>query len=95
MSIRAFSPDHPDFKGAYSTNRQAEMKKKLGGLSAKYEELFTPHAKAHGALYNRIALDLGGGEDRKQTSEVLLARAAAEGVMLKALAERLYNACRF
>ncbi|MEI7900671.1 MAG: glycoside hydrolase N-terminal domain-containing protein [bacterium] len=91
----ATSPEHPDFRGTYSTNRLAEMKKTLAGLRADYSALFAPHVKAHGALYHRVAIDLDGGADRQQTSEELLARAAKEGVMSKALAERLYNACRY
>ena len=91
----ATSPAHPDFRGAYPTNRLPEMKQALAGLRPDYAALFAPHAKAHGALYNRVAIDLGGGADRLLTSEELLARAARDGVMSKALAERLYNACRY
>jgi hypothetical protein len=91
----AFSPEHPDFRGAYSTNRLAEMKQALTQLRPDYSQLFAPHVKAHGALYNRVSLDLGGGDDRRLTSEELLARATKEGTMSKALAERLYNACRY
>ena len=91
----AFSPAHPDFRGAYPTNRLPEMKQALAGLRPDYAALLAPHAKAHGALYNRVAIDLGGGADRRLTSEELLARAARDGMMSKALAERLYNACRY
>jgi alpha-L-fucosidase 2 len=91
----AFSPEHPDFRSAYSTNRIVEMKQVLSCLPSDYERLLTPHAQAHGALYHRVSLDLGGGDDRQLTSEDLLARAARDGVMPKALAERLYNACRY
>jgi hypothetical protein len=91
----AYSPDHPDFQGAYTTNRLAEMKRTLSRLRPDYAKLLAPHAKAHGALYNRVSLDLGGGEDRQLISEELLARAVKDGTMSKALAERLYNACRY
>ena len=57
------------------------MKKTLARLRPDYAHLFAPHAKAHGALYNRVSLDLGGGEDRRLTSEELLARAAKDSAM--------------
>lgn len=91
----AFSPENPYFKGEYTTNNLPEMKQLLAGLQSDYVKLFTPHAKEHGALYNRVSVDLGGGADRLLSSEELLARAASEGTMSKALAERLYNACRY
>lgn len=91
----AFSAENPYFRSGYPTNHLPEMKKTLKGLLPDYNKLFTPHVDAHGALYNRVSLDLDGGEDRFLTSEELLSRAASEGTMSKALAERLYNACRY
>ena len=91
----AFSPEHPDFHDVCVTDRLPEMKKRLADLRPDYVALFAPHAKAHGELYNRVCLDLAGGEDRRLTSEDLLARAAKAGTMSRALAERLYNACRY
>jgi alpha-L-fucosidase 2 len=91
----AFSPENPYFRTGYTTNQLHAMKKTLTDLQSDYHKLFTPHIKAHGELYNRVSLDLGGGKDRLQTSEELLARAVSERAMSKALAERLYNACRY
>jgi hypothetical protein len=91
----AFSPEHPNFRSGIVTSRLPEMKGALSRLTPDYDQLFAPHAKEHGALYGRVALDLNGGEDRSATSEELLSRAAAEGVMSHALAERLYHACRY
>ncbi|WP_197231307.1 glycosyl hydrolase family 95 catalytic domain-containing protein [Novipirellula artificiosorum] len=92
----AYSPNHPDLKLPHATNRLPGMKETLAGLQPDYEKLFVPHAQAHGSLYNRIQLDLGGDRElRNLTSEELLARAAKQGMMSNALAERLYNACRY
>jgi hypothetical protein len=91
----AYSPDHPDYRRYPVTNRLPEMRAKLAGLPADYGRLFAPHAQAHGALYHRVRLDLGGGDDRRLNSAELLDRAAREGTMARALAERLYNACRY
>jgi alpha-L-fucosidase 2 len=91
----AFSSENPYFKSGYTTNQLPEMKKSLDLLQTDYDKLFAPHVMAHGALYNRISIDLGGAEDRLLTSEELLERSAREGTMSKALAERLYNACRY
>ena len=89
------SPDNPIYRNGVKTNLLPEMKPVLASLPADYAKLFAPHARAHGKLYQRVAIDLDGGLDRQLTSEELLARAAKEGMMPKALAERLYNACRY
>ena len=89
------SPENPIYRDPRQANPLPEMKKFLSGLSADYAVLLAPHAKAHGILYGRVAIDLGGGQDRQITSEELLARAAKENKMPKALAERLYNGCRY
>jgi len=91
----AYSQENPCFKGDYTTNWLPEMKQTLSRLKPDYQTLFTPHIKLHRALYSRTTIDLDGGADRKQTSEELLERSVREGVMPKALAERLYNACRY
>ena len=91
----AWSPENPIYRDAQQANPLPKMKDFLSGLVADYAELLAPHARAHGMLYGRVAIDLGGGQDRQATSEELLARAAKENTMSKALAERLYNACRY
>jgi hypothetical protein len=77
----AYSPDNPDFSGTPVTNRIPEMTRTLSGLKPDYAALFAPHARAHGALYDRIALNLDGGDDRQMSSEDLLARADWDGAM--------------
>jgi len=64
-------------------------------LPASYDALMKPHAVAHGELFNRVQLDLQGGEDRKLASEVLLDRAAERGELSPALVERMYDAGRY
>ena len=70
---------------------QAELRK----LPKTYDALFRPHAKAHGEIFNRVTLDLGGGADRALPSEVLLDRAAKEGKPSPALLEKMYDAGRY
>jgi len=67
----------------------------LEKLPADYDKLFAPHAKAHAGLFDRVRLDLGGGEDRYRTGEELLDKAAREGRPSPALLERMYDAGRY
>ncbi len=71
-----------------------QLKESLAGMRADYDALFAPHAKAHGALFNRVTLDLGGA-DRARTVEELLDRAKAEKTLPTALAEKMYDAGRY
>lgn len=85
---------------AYLTNEDAaallpQLKQSLENVSASYDELLRPHAKAHGALFNRVTLDLGGGAERAKTSEELLDLAAKEKRLPAALAEKMYGAGRY
>jgi len=91
----AYSPKHPDFGPGHRTNLLAYMKKHLAGLTANYDTLLKPHIELHGKLFNRVKIDLGGGNDRLTSSEVLLKRAADTSRMPLALTERMYNACRY
>lgn len=91
----AYSREHPDFGPGHKTNRLPEMREHLAALSSDYGALLRPHAKVHGELFSRVALDLGGGEERKLGSEELLEHAATAGRMSHALMERMYDACRY
>jgi len=91
----AFSPEHPDFGPGHDTNRLPKMKRHLAGLTSDYDVLLRPHAAVHAELFSRVSLDLGGGVDRRTSSEILLARAAEEGRASPALIERMYDACRY
>lgn len=67
----------------------------LGDVPTDYGRLLTPHASEHGALFNRVTLDLGGGADRARTSEDLLEVAGREQRLPAALTEKLYDAGRY
>lgn len=89
------SPENPDFGKSDSSRGILAMKEAMARLPADYARLFESHVQVHGALYNRVRLDLDGGADRGMSSEELLAQAVNEGRLSKALAERMYNACRY
>jgi len=72
-----------------------QVKQSVAGLPADYATLFTPHAEAHGALFNRVKLDVGGGADRARSTEHLLDVAAAENRLPPALLEKMYDAGRY
>ncbi len=91
----AYSPGHPDFAPGYKTHLIADMKRDLQGNSASYETLLAPHARAHGALFRRVSLDLKAGSERTLSSERLLQQAVQKQTMSPALTERLYDACRY
>lgn len=90
--VWAFSPKHPDFVNGYSKNKLNEIEKHLNGLPKNYSTLFKPHAKVHGDLFSRVKLNLG---ESKATSEEMLDTAVKKGTMSPALAEKLYDACRY
>ena len=53
------------------------LKQRLLALPADYRKLLRPRDAAHGEIFNRTTLDLGGGDDRQQTTEKLLIDAQA------------------
>ena len=72
-----------------------KIKSALAQMPADYATLFKPHAKAHGAIFSRVSLDLGGGADREKSSEELLETAATENRLPPALLEKMYDAGRY
>lgn len=72
-----------------------QLVESLKVLNADYDALFLPHRKQHAALFDRVSLDLGGGEDRAKTSEELLAIAVREKRLPAALAEKIYDGGRY
>ena len=91
----AHSPRHPDFARGVTTDRRDEIRKALAALPADYAALFAPHAKAHGELFNRVVIDLGGGSDRNKSTDELLDIAAKEDRLPLALLEKMYDAGRY
>jgi len=85
---------------AYRTAEDAsalmpKIKESLAAVPADYAALLAPHAKAHGGLFNRVTLDLGGGEERNQPTEALLDLAAREKRLPAALLEKMFDAGRY
>ncbi len=103
----AYSPDNPEFaKETATTSQRAgkeyrsqwmkRLKESLAGLPAEYDALFLPHAKAHGEIFNRVTVDLGGTPaERGLATEPLLALAKKENRLPAALLERMYDAGRY
>jgi alpha-L-fucosidase 2 len=71
-----------------------EMKSSLATLPADYAKLLDGHAKVHGALFNRMRLDIGGGADHQRTTEELLANSSFEKPN-RALIEKEFDAGRY
>ena len=64
-------------------------------LPGRYQTLLQSHAKAHGELFKRVTLDLGGGDDRHTPTEELFARAETGKEVPPALMEKIYDAGRY
>jgi len=71
-----------------------EMKHSLEELPADYDLLLDGHAKLHGELFNRMRLDLGGGDDHQRTTEELLELSSYEHPN-RALIEKEFDAARY
>ena len=71
-----------------------DMKNFLADLPADYKTLLKRHVKIHGELFNRMRLDLGGGEDHKLTTEELLVKSTNENLN-NALIEKQFDAGRY
>ncbi len=70
------------------------MKNTLADLPADYVRLLERHAAVHGALFNRMRLDLGGSADSQRTTEELLASSTNEDPS-RALTEKVFDAGRY
>lgn len=89
------SPQNPRFAEPVVTNRQPELRNQLAALPLSYETLLAPHAKTHGELYRRVSLKLEDEGNAERSSESLLKICAEQKVFPNAMAEQLYNACRY
>jgi hypothetical protein len=67
---------------------------KLGAFSTDYDALLKAHAAIHGALFNRVKLDLGGCEDHKKTTEQLMEESTFENMNIAWL-EKQFDAGRY
>ena len=71
-----------------------QLKQSLASVKGDYDALLAPHAKAHGMLFHRVTLDLGGAERRVPTEE-LLDIAKRENRLPLALMEKMFDAGRY
>lgn len=78
---------------ATAADRDA-LRKALADLPADYDELLEPHAKAHGEMFGRVGLDLGGDDDAALDAESLLAR-TVQGESLAEFYELMFAAGRY
>lgn len=72
----------------------AGMEAALAKLPDDYAGLLQRHAKIHGAIFNRVRLDLGGGADHQRTTEELIAESTYEKPN-RALIEKEFDAGRY
>jgi hypothetical protein len=73
---------------------RASLRLALSRLPADYGELLEPHAAAHGEMFRRVTLDLGGHPEKVTSSETLLAQ-AARGESLPEFFELMHAAGRY
>jgi len=70
------------------------MKQTMESVSHDYKTLLDRHAKIHGAMFNRMKLDLGGSQDRQLTTEELFALSTNDHLN-EALMEKEFDAGRY
>ena len=70
------------------------LKSSLENLSTDYSALLSLHTTIHGGLFNRVKLDLGGGDDHKKTTEELMELSTWEDINM-ALLEKQFDAGRY
>ena len=80
-----YDPEKPELKN---------LEAKLAALPDDYAGLLERHARLHGALFNRMRLDLGGGADHRRTTEDLIAASTCESP-IPALIEKEFDAARY
>ena len=72
-----------------------ELAAKLGKIEADYDKLLAAQAKAHGEIFGRVKLDVGGSEeDHNKTTEQLLELSTWQDIN-PALIEKQFDAGRY
>jgi hypothetical protein len=71
-----------------------DMQGALEKLPADYDRLLADHARLHGELFNRMRLDIGGGDDHQRTTEELLELSTYDNPN-RALIEKEFDAARY
>ncbi len=77
----------------WNSSNVKNMKKSLNADTLDYETLLKRHSKIHGELFNRVTLDLGGGEDHLLDSESMILKARKN--VTPAIIEKLFDAGRY
>ena len=69
------------------------IKQSLKAVQSDYGTLLKRHSKIHGEFFNRVKLDLGGGEDHLLYSEAMIIKAKKQ--VTSAIIEKLFDAARY
>ncbi|MEY3897822.1 MAG: hypothetical protein RLZZ214_3343 [Verrucomicrobiota bacterium] len=75
-------------------SEQAALESKLAAVPNDYDALLKNHAALHGALFNRMRLDLGGGADHQKPTERLMEESTFENIN-RAWLEKQFDAGRY
>ena len=75
-------------------SKEAALKAHMSKLPADYDALLQRHAAIHGAIFSRMKLDLGGGNDRNLTTEELINKSSFDNMNM-ALVEKEFDAGRY
>jgi hypothetical protein len=75
-------------------SEQDALQVKLAAVSTDYDALLKSHAALHGDLFNRVKLDLGGGENHKKPTEQLMEENTFEHIN-RAWLEKQFDAGRY
>ncbi len=75
-------------------SRLDAMRERFAALPADFDALLARHVERHAALFDRMRLDLGGGDDHARTTEELIASSKREDPN-RALIEKEFDAARY
>ena len=78
----------------FTRSQVPAVKVGLTRFKPDFAALLARQAEAHGRIFNRMRLDLGGGPDRQLPSEMLISR-SGRGKLSPALLEREFDAGRY
>jgi hypothetical protein len=73
---------------------QDVLKAKLAAVATDYAALLKSHAELHGALFNRMRLDIGGGADHRKPTERLMEENTFDKIN-RAWLEKQFDAGRY
>jgi hypothetical protein len=78
----------------YIARAAGDLQKEVASVRGSFETLLARHTAIHGAIFNRVKLDLGGGEDRLLPSEDLIAKSTVDRTSM-ALLEKVFDSGRY